>query len=188
MAWVLTMISLIVLLFSANFSATARSMQQTMIGIFSPMPSFALMPILLLTLGITQTTMTAALIFSMLWINLSAMIHVADSVKQQWQPHCRNLNLSSMQSYRSVYLPAMSVDFLSAAKNAWALGWRTLLAVEVTFGNFGSGQGLGVSMMMDRAMFKSVDLWATLVVIVIIGSSILWLFDRLITFTRKELS
>lgn len=79
----------------------------------------------------------------------------------------------------------MLVDIISVCKNTWALGWRSLLAIEITFGNLGSGKGLGVTMVMDRTTFNSVDLWASLLVVIIIGSTILLFFDYLVERARK---
>ena len=184
-AWTIAVALILVLVFFSNISTAAKDFMQGMVSIFSPMPSFALMPIMLMIVGITQSTMTLVLVFGMFWVNLSAMIHAMDTAKQRWAKHCKNLKLSLVESYRKVYIPAVSVDLISVCKNTWALGWRALLAIEVTFGNLGSGKGLGVTMVMDRTTFNSVDLWASLLVVIIIGSTILLFFDYLVDQARK---
>jgi len=184
-AWAISMLLILILVFFSNISNTVRDFIQGMGSIFSPMPSFALMPIMLMVIGINQTTMTAVLVFGMFWMNLSTMIHALDTSKHTWYRHCNNLKLSLMESYVKIYLPAMLVDIISVCKNTWALGWRSLLAIEITFGNLGSGKGLGVTMVMDRTTFNSVDLWASLLVVIIIGSTILLFFDYLVERARK---
>jgi NitT/TauT family transport system permease protein len=157
-----------------------RKFLKTLCGIFGPLPSFAVLPAMLIIFGITTKTMFALLIYSMLWINLSYGITAIEQALQKWQPHCQNLKLPINVCFFKIYLPCVLPYFLNMAKNCWILCWRTLLAVEVVFGNLGSGAGIGMMMTMDRVNFKSADIWGMIILIGLLGFLISLFFDKLI--------
>lgn len=154
---------------------------KTIISVFVSLPSFAILPVLLIIFGISYKTMLALLIYSMLWINLSYAIAALEQVSNRWQPHVKNLKISKLVELFYVVFPAMMPAFIICAKNSWTLCWRTLLAVEVIFGNLASGFGIGVMMTMDRVNFRVADIWGMIIFIAFISYVISWAFDKLLT-------
>jgi NitT/TauT family transport system permease protein len=153
---------------------------KTLTNIFGSLPSFAIMPALLIIFGITYKTMLALLVYSMLWINLSYTITALEQVINKWGPHVKNLKIKNFSKFINVITPAMLPYFLVSAKNSWILCWRTLLAIEVMFGNLSSGAGIGVMMNMDRVDFRSADIWGMIILIAIVGYFISCIFEILI--------
>ena len=179
-SWVLGCAIILFLIFVSTLGTPARYFIKQITNVFSPLPTFAMAPLLLILFGVTQTTMTLLLIFSMLWINVNFLITAVENSKTKWEKHCRNLQLGPIHSFLKVYIPGMWPDLLTGLKNAWVFSWRTLLAVEITFGNVGSGQGIGINMMMDRMLFNTSDLWASFVFVVIVGYAVSVMFDQMI--------
>ena len=81
----------------------------------------------------------------------------------------RNIGLHGISLVTGVYLPAAFSSVLSGLRVGWARAWRGLLSVEMIFGTTGSGAGIGYYIFMRRTNFDIAGVFASLVVIVIIG-------------------
>ena len=157
-----------------------KNFLKTVVSVFGSMPAFAILPVLLIFFGINLTTMIMLMIFSMLWINLSNALLAMEQVHTKWSSQCENLKLPMTTRFFQVYFPAMLPYLLNIAKNAWVLCWRTLLALEVAVGSFGTGKGIGIMMVMDKVTFNISDLYGMLVLIALIGYVIGNIFDKAI--------
>lgn len=182
-AFLIGMSFLVCLCFFSMITAV-KEFLKTITGIFGSMPSFAILPLMLIIFGISSKTMLALMVFSMLWINLSYALTAIEQARNKWSPHCKNLKLSISTQFTKVYIPAILPYLLNISKNSWILCWRTLLALEVTFGNLGSGAGIGVIITMDRVNFQTADIYAMILVIGFIGYTISWFFDKSIEKIR----
>ena len=62
-----------------------------------------------------------------------------------------------------------SPSIISGLKVSWAFGWRTLIAAELVFGASSSGGGIGWFIFEKRNDLEIPDVFAGLLVIVLIG-------------------
>lgn len=176
-SWVIGMSLMIAIAASSSISQRSMYFFRYLSVIFGPLPSFAVLPVALIIFGISQVTMMVLLIFSMLWINLSGILLSVEKNLQQWGKHVSNIDLEPSRAFFLVYLPAMIPDLLVTARTSWAMAWRALLAVEVMFGNLGTGKGIGVLMMENRTMINTAEIWGTLLFIIVIGIAVSKIFD-----------
>jgi NitT/TauT family transport system permease protein len=68
-----------------------------------------------------------------------------------------------------VLMPAALPSIISGLKISWAFGWRTLIAAELVFGASSSGGGVGWYIYEKRNDLDIPEVFAGLLVIVIIG-------------------
>jgi NitT/TauT family transport system permease protein len=83
-----------------------------------------------------------------------------------------------------VLMPAALPSILAGLKISWAFGWRTLIAAELVFGASSGGGGVGWFIFEKRNDLKIPEVFAGLLVIVIIGLIIDGVFFRLLERSR----
>ena len=74
------------------------------------------------------------------------------------------------QLFRYVVLPAAFPSILGGMKQGWSFAWRSLMAAEIIL----SILGLGFVLQMGRELLDTSQVFAVMVIIVIIGT----FFDR----------
>ena len=77
-------------------------------------------------------------------------------------------------------MPAALPSIIAGLKISWAFGWRTLIAAELVFGASSSGGGVGWFIFEKRNDLKIPDVFAGLLVIVLIGLFMEGVFFRLL--------
>jgi NitT/TauT family transport system permease protein len=110
-------------------------------------------------------------------------MHLASDIneaKRSWKKQIDNIQWGYVNQWRNVYFPAILPRFLIVAKNAWAMMWRILIAIEVLFGSISGGYGLGSWMMETKVDYALTETWSILIVIIIAGITINKIFDTII--------
>ena len=79
-----------------------------------------------------------------------------------------NIGLRGTSLLFGVYLPASISYIVSGLKVAWARAWRGLISAEMIFG-IASRPGIGLYINQMRTNMKNAEMYATLIVIVLIG-------------------
>ena len=79
-----------------------------------------------------------------------------------------NIGLKRASLLFGVYLPASISYIVSGLKVGWARAWRGLISAEMIFG-VASCPGIGLFINQMRTNMKNAEMYATLIVIVIIG-------------------
>ena len=80
----------------------------------------------------------------------------------------RNLGMGSAQLLFGVYIPAATTYIVSGLKVGWARAWRGLISAEMIFG-IASSPGIGLFINQMRTNMNNAEMYATLIVIIIIG-------------------
>jgi NitT/TauT family transport system permease protein len=77
------------------------------------------------------------------------------------------LGAKRLDAFRWVILPAALPTFVGGLKQGWAFAWRSLLAGEI-IGGIG-GYSLGQQLAVSRDFGLIADLYATMIVLFVIG-------------------
>lgn len=141
----------------------------TLTAMFNPLPAIALLPIALLWFGLGNGSILFVLAHSVLWplaLNIHAgYLGVSDTLRMAG----RNSGLRPIPFVARVLFPAALPSVISGLKVSWAFGWRTLIAAELVFGASSSGGGIGWFIFEKRNDLDIPDVFAGLLVIVVIG-------------------
>ena len=78
------------------------------------------------------------------------------------------MGLKGISLLWGVYFPAATSYIVSGLKVGWARAWRGLLSAEMIFG-VASCPGIGLFINQMRTNMNNAEMYATLVVIIIIG-------------------
>lgn len=141
----------------------------TLTAMFNPLPAIALLPIALLWFGLGETSLVFVLVHSVLWplaLNTHAgFTAVSDTLRMAG----RNYGLTGLRYVGSILIPAAFPSILAGLKIAWAFAWRTLIAAELVFGVSSRSGGLGWFIFENRNELNIPEVFAGLVMVILIG-------------------
>jgi NitT/TauT family transport system permease protein len=152
----------------------------TLTAMFNPLPAIALLPLALLWFGLGSGSVLFVLAHSVLW-PFALNTHAGyQAVSETLRLAGRNCGLPPLQYVIRVLMPAALPSIIAGLKISWAFGWRTLIAAELVFGAYSSGGGVGWFIFEKRNDLKIPDVFAGLLVIVLIGLFMEGVFFRLL--------
>ena len=141
----------------------------TLTAMFNPLPAIALLPLALLWFGLGNGSILFVLAHSVLW-PLALNVHAGYlGVSETLRMAGRNPGPRPIAFVARVLFPAALPSVISGLKVSWAFGWRTLIAAELVFGASSSGGGIGWFIFEKRNDLEIPDVFAGLLVIVVIG-------------------
>jgi ABC-type nitrate/sulfonate/bicarbonate transport system permease component len=180
--WLVSSICIIAAVTLCWISPLFRKIFECYCGYFNSLPNFVIIPLLILLFGITNNVMIAVMIFSVFFIMSYQILSAFDAMAVQWGKHVKNLNWNIWQSFRHVYLPASAPILLSMASMSWTYMWRTLISLEVVFGNIGGYMGLGTYIVDVKNTMDIDKMYVVLFVIAITGFS----FNSFLNYLSKR--
>lgn len=153
---------------------------EVLIEAFRPMPSSALIPIAILFLGIDNEMKIFIIFFGSLWSILINTIDGVKNIEPMYLITAKNFNISKSKTFLKVILPAALPQIFSGLKISIAIALILTITVEMIIG----GNGLGSYILDMERSFHFKEMYASIVLIGIIGYSINKIF---IYFERKVL-
>jgi len=79
------------------------------------------------------------------------------------------IGLSKVRMVTGIFFPAALPSILSGLKTGWSRAWRALIAAEMVFGAVGRASGLGWDIQIKRGFLDMPGMFASLIIIMIIG-------------------
>jgi NitT/TauT family transport system permease protein len=153
----------------ATTTRVGSDLLATLTAMFNPLPAIALLPLALLWFGLGQGSVLFVLAHSVLWpfaLNThSGYLAVSETLRMAG----RNCGLAPLAYVVRVLMLAALPSIIAGLKISWAFGWRTLIAAELVFGASSSGGGIGWFIFEKRNDLRIPEVFAGLLVIVIIG-------------------
>jgi NitT/TauT family transport system permease protein len=170
----------VVITTAAITSRLGSDLLATLTAMFNPLPAIALLPLALLWFGLGSGSVLFVLAHSVLW-PFALNTHAGyQAVSETLRLAGRNCGLPPLQYVIRVLMPAALPSIIAGLKISWAFGWRTLIAAELVFGASSSGGGVGWFIFEKRNDLKIPDVFAGLLVIVLIGLFMEGVFFRLL--------
>ena len=155
----------------AAWKVVQRSLGTLVTGL-NAIPPIAWLPIAILWLDFTER----AVIFVVVIGAIPAIAIATAAAVRQVPPSLvragRTMGARGWELYRRVVLPAAVPGYWVGLQQAWAVAWRALLAAELI--RTGSAKGLGH--LLDASLGQTPLILAAMVVIVIIGLAVDYLF------------
>lgn len=130
----------------------AKGILDTPIEFYWPLPPLSYLPLMIIWLGIGETSKVALLFLAMFApICLSAQAGVR-SVSVERANAARSLGASRLQLFTHIVLPSALPEILTGVRIAFGIGWGTLVAAEL----IASTRGIGF-LIMSAAQFLATD-------------------------------
>lgn len=133
------------------------------------LPGVALLPLAICWFGPGELTIIFIVVHSIIWPMSRNLMDGFRAIPNIYIEGGKNIGLRGLKLVISVYLPAAFASVLSGLRVGWARAWRGLLAIEMIFGTTGKGAGIGWYIFMRRVNVDIAGVFASLIVIIIIG-------------------
>ena len=158
------------LLFSSlsMVSRTFYSIYNLVVTICDLLPGVALLPVVIIIVGIRPEVIVFLVVHAVIWPMSRNMLDGFQAVPNIYVEAGKNIGLKGFSLLRSVYLPAAASYLVSGIKVSWARAWRGLISAEMIFG-LASCPGIGLFINQMRTNMYNAEMYATLIVIIIIG-------------------
>lgn len=171
-----------------GLSRRAESLLYPTLIVWAQIPNLALIPLLMVYLGIGDA-LQVTLIFNAALVPV--LVHTQAGIRDvspQLRETARVLRLSPLQCLARLYLPAALPAIMTGARLALSASWRTLVVVEL----LASSEGIGYLMVWGRQMFQLDIVFVCMAVIGLLGLAMEWalqrLDDRLVRWPRPALA
>ncbi len=132
------------------------------------LPGVALLPVVIMIFGVNPGVIIFLVVHAVLWPMSRSVLDGFMAVPRIYIEAGLNIGLKGPSLLTGVYLPATMPYILSGIKGGWARAWRGLISAEMIFG-IASCPGIGLFINQMRQNMNNEEMYATLIVIVIIG-------------------
>lgn len=149
-----------------------ESFVNTLISIFHPLPGIALLPLIILWIGIGTKAVVFIIVHSVLWPLIVNMTAGFRSIPQLYKMIGQNYEFSRIKSIFKIYMPASLPYALAGIKIGWARAWRAAISAEMIFGATGGIGGIGWYIFNKRVFMDTPGIFAGLIMIVVIGITV----------------
>src|SRR5690554_2544321 len=153
----------------AQFSRIGASLLDTLLAISHPLPGIALMPLVLIWIGIGKEAILFIIIHSVLWPLVLNLRTGFSSIPAIYTLVGKNYGLKNLSLFFQIMVPASLPYLLAGLKIGWARAWRALISAEMLFGAINSIGGLGWYIFQKRVFFDLPGVFAGIILIVLIG-------------------
>lgn len=149
-------------------SKTFYDIYNLVVMICDLLPGVALLPVVIIIVGVKPGIIVFLVVHAVLWPMSRNVLDGFKSVPQIYIEAGRNIGLSGIRLIIGVYVPAATSYIVSGLKVGWARAWRGLISAEMIFG-LATCPGIGLFINQMRTNMNNAEMYATLIVIVIIG-------------------
>lgn len=166
---IISLLLALILSLIAHFSRVGASLIDTLVAISHPLPGIALMPLVLIWVGVGREAIFFIIIHSVLWPMVLNLKTGFSTIPEIYTLVGKNYGLNSFQLLHQIMVPASLPYFLAGLKIGWARAWRALISAEMLFGAVNSIGGLGWYIFQKRVFFDLPGVFAGIILIVLIG-------------------
>lgn len=140
-----------------------------MISIAHPVPGIAILPLIILWLGIGEKAVMFVVVHAMLWPLVINIKSEMNRLEDKYSKIGKVFNLGFFSEVIHIYFMGSMPAFISGSKIAWSRGWRAFISAEMVFGVVGVKSGLGWYLFEQRVYMNSPALYSGLIAIVLSG-------------------
>lgn len=139
-----------------------------MVAIFDLLPGVALLPVVIVLIGVKPGVIVFLVVHAVLWPMSRNVLDGFQAVPAMYVEAGKNIGLRGFGLLRGIYIPATTTYIVSGLKVGWARAWRGLISAEMIFG-IASVPGIGLYINQMRTNMNNAEMYATLIVIILIG-------------------
>lgn len=163
----------------ATRSEALSSLFYMLCTVFNPLPGVALLPMIMLWFGIGNGAMLALIAHGVVWPLTSDLLSGYRSMPTVYRELSQNFNIRPIHFFFKILIYSVMPNFLSGLRVGWGRAWRALISAEMIFGTIGSLGGIGYYIYNNRVYADITGVMAGVVIVVVIGMAVEWLFKRL---------
>lgn len=158
---------------------TLRAMFDPLVSFFRALPPIALIPLVIVYLGIGETARLSILIYAAFFSAVVVIYEGVAAIDDIYVRAGRSMGATEFELFRRIVIPLTVPQVLVAVRVALGVCWATLVAAEL----IAAQRGLGAMIQHAANFFRLEDIYAG---IILIGLSAL-LMDRLLRLAMNHL-
>ncbi len=158
--------------FALAWFPVVRSMFSPLVSFFRALPPLALIPLVIIYLGIGESARISVLVYAAFFTSVIVIYESVLAIDDVYVRAARALGATELELFRRVVLPLSVPQIFVAVRVALGVCWATVVAAELV----GAQRGVGAMMQQATNFFRMDDVFAG---IILIGLSAL-LMDRLV--------
>lgn len=170
----------------SGYCKSFKTLIMTLHDILNPLPSVAILPIVLLVCGLSKNSLYILIIHAVLWPLVATLIMSISTIPQEYRNFSYNIGIPKWEISLFVFIPAIFPYLLSGVRNSWGRAWRSLISAEAIFYISGSQQGLGYWIYSKRAYANMCDVMVGVFMIVLISITVEKMFQIIENHTIKK--
>jgi sulfonate transport system permease protein len=178
--WVCASILGVILGAVIGSSRIGREYLEPTLEFIRPLPASAIIPVAILFLGLTNQMSVAVIAFGAIWPVLLSSVYGFSSIQGRLQEVSAVLGLSRAEYLRKIAIPSAMPDILSGIRVSLAISLILAVVTEMQ----ASLPGIGRDIFMAQRSFRSVDLYAGLILLGVIGFTVNY---ALLAFEKRAL-
>jgi ABC-type nitrate/sulfonate/bicarbonate transport system permease component len=148
---------------------------ETVIEFLRPMPSVAIIPVAVLTLGIGDAMIVAVTVYASVWPILVNTMDGVKHIEPTLIDTARTFGLRRWAILRQVVLPGASPYIVTGLRISLSIALILVTTAEMIAGS----RGLGFFILDQERSFNSGNMYAGIIVVAALGYGLNWLFLRL---------
>jgi NitT/TauT family transport system permease protein len=154
----------------AGRSRWAAELLTVLGALLHPLPGIAVLPVIILWLGVGTEAVLAVIFHSVFWPVLTNLQAGYRAIPDTWRMVAANYRIGAVGYLISIALPATLPYMLAGLRIAWARSWRALISAEMVFGAIAGSGGIGWYIFSRRVFMDSAGLFAGILLVMIVGS------------------
>lgn len=178
-------ISIIVLILCDKFK-NFEYFTRTVCNILSPLPSVAILPLVIIWMGINDSAMLVLVVHSVVWPMIINLMEKVQSIPTVYHEFLSNMQMSSIKKVLCVYMMLILPGVIAAARIGCARAWRSIISSEAIFGMIGTSGGLGLYIYVNRAYGNLTKVMVGIILIILVSVVIDKIFVALEKLTVKK--
>ncbi len=136
------------------------------------LPSVAWVPAAIIWFGITDQTIYTVVLLGAVPSIANGLVAGVDQVPPLYVRAGKTMGATGLRGIWHVLLPAAMPGYLAGLKQGWAFSWRSLMAAELIAIAPQLGPGLGQLLAMGRTNVDMAEVFAAVILILVIGIGI----------------
>lgn len=154
-------------------STVAREYLLPTIEFLRPFPASAIIPAVILALGLSNAMAVTVIAFGAIWPVLLNTIYGFSAVEPRLKEVAAALDFSQSRYIRKMVLPSALPDIFTGLRVSLTISLILAVVVEMQ----GAQEGLGQNILLAQRLYRSPELYAGIVVLGLLGFVISWGLD-----------
>ena len=139
------------------------------VSVLDLIPGVALVPLAILWFGVGEVTIIVIVVHSVIWPMSRNILDGFSAIPKLYIETGRNIGLKGFGLAFKICIPASCAYIFSGIRVGWARAWRAVISTEMIFGTTSAGAGIGLFIYMKRTNLDIAGVFASLIVIMLIG-------------------
>lgn len=150
-------------------SAAVAALMEMLIAVLHPLPSVALLPLLIIWFGLGPFALILVIVNSALWPMLLNCYTGMRTVHRTYLEVGQNIGLRGIRLLAAVMVPSALTYLITGLNISMARSWRAAIAVEIVFGASTTSGGIGWYIYNSYYFLEMQQVVAGIILIAIMG-------------------